>query len=97
MQFMLANLRDDRRNLYMVLFDYVLYQINETCIAAGVSEYSEDESRAIATLLTRADAPEALHISFKLGVEGIGDLLRRSIAAALSRYANSDRLNMVIP
>ncbi|CAK9169622.1 unnamed protein product [Ilex paraguariensis] len=41
-----------------------------------------------------ADAPEALHISVKLGVEGIGELLRRSISAALSRYPNTDQLNM---
>lgn len=97
MQLVLANLKEDRRNLYVVIFDYVLHQINETCVAAGVSEYSNDESQPVATLLTLADAPEALHISVRLGVEGIGDLLRRSTAAALSRYANSDRLNMVMP
>lgn len=95
MQFVLANLRVDRRNLYMILFDYVLHQINEACLASGVSEYSDDESQVIATLLTLADAPEALHISVRLGVDGVGDLLRRSVAAALSRYANCDRLNMV--
>ncbi|KAK6122106.1 hypothetical protein DH2020_044151 [Rehmannia glutinosa] len=59
----LSNSREDRRNLYLVLFDYVLHKINETCIAAGVSEYSDDEVRPIATLLVLADAPEALHIS----------------------------------
>lgn len=96
MQFFLANVKDERRNLYMVLFDYFLYQINEMCLGAGVSEYSEDESRAIATLLIRADAPEALYISVKLGVEGVGELLRRPISIALSRYSNSERLNMVI-
>ncbi|CAK9156097.1 unnamed protein product [Ilex paraguariensis] len=66
----------------------------ERCIAIGVSEYSDDEIRPIAILLSLADAPEALHISVKLGVEGIGELLRRSISAALSRYPNSDQLNM---
>lgn len=96
MQFVLANLRADRKNLYMVLFDYVLHQINGECLASGVSEYSDDESQVIATLLTLADAPEALHISVKLGVEGVGDLLKTSVAAALSRYANCDRLCMVI-
>ncbi|WOH02547.1 hypothetical protein DCAR_0521936 [Daucus carota subsp. sativus] len=95
-EFVLANLRDDRRNLYMILLDYVLHQINEACLATGVSEYSDDESQVIATLLTLADAPEALHISVRLGVDGVGDLLRRSVAAALSRYANCDRLNMLL-
>ena len=96
MQLVLSNSREERRNLYLVLFDYVLHLINETCIAAGVSEYSEDEIQPIATLLMLADAPEAFYISVKLGVEGIGELLRRSISAALSSYPNSDRLNTVI-
>lgn len=76
----------------MVLFDYLLHKINETCTAAGVSEYSDDEVRPIATLLVLADAPEALHISVKLGVEGIVELLRRSISTSLSTYPNNDRL-----
>ncbi|XP_017247716.1 uncharacterized protein LOC108219002 isoform X2 [Daucus carota subsp. sativus] len=96
MEFVLANLRADRKNLYMVLFDYVLHQINGECLASGVPEYSDDESQVIATLLTLADAPEALHISVKLGVEGVGDLLKNSVAAALSRYANCDRLCMLL-
>ncbi|KAL8518280.1 hypothetical protein ACS0TY_009587 [Phlomoides rotata] len=87
-----SNSREERRNLYMVLFDYVLHKINETCIAAGVSEYSDDEVRPIATLLVLADAPEALHISVKLGIEGIVELLRRSISTSLSTYPNNDRL-----
>lgn len=96
MQYSLANSREERRNLYLVLFDFVLYQINEMCIASGVSEYHDDEIRPLATLLAVADAPEAFYISVKLGVEGIAELLRRSIAAALCRYSNSERLNMVM-
>lgn len=92
MQLVLSNSREERRNLYLVLFDYVLHKINETCIAAGISEYSDDEVRPIATLLVLADAPEALHISVKLGVEGIVELLRGSISTSLSTYPNNDRL-----
>ncbi|PIN04332.1 hypothetical protein CDL12_23134 [Handroanthus impetiginosus] len=95
-ELVLSNSREERRNLYLVLFDYVLHKINETCIAAGVSEYSDDEVRPIATLLVLADAPEALHISVKLGVEGIVELLRRSISTALSTYPNNDRLLMLL-
>ncbi|XVF75368.1 hypothetical protein PTKIN_Ptkin13bG0182700 [Pterospermum kingtungense] len=87
--------REERKHLYLVLFDYVLHQINEICISTGVSEYSDDEIQPIAALLALADAPEAFYISVKLGVEGIGELLRRSISAALSRYPNSERLNML--
>ncbi|GFQ01422.1 hypothetical protein PHJA_002286100 [Phtheirospermum japonicum] len=95
-ELVLSNSREERRNLYLVLFDYVLHKINEACIAAGVSEYSDDEVRPIATLLMLADAPEALHISVKLSVEGILELLRRSISTALSTYPNNDRLLMLL-
>lgn len=96
MQYTLANSREERRSLYLVLFDYVLYQINETNICTGVMEYSEDEIQPLAALLTLVDAPEAFYISVKLGIEGIGEILRRSISASLSGYPNSERLNMVM-
>ncbi|KAF9674767.1 hypothetical protein SADUNF_Sadunf10G0161200 [Salix dunnii] len=95
-EYSLANLGEERRNLYLILFEYVLHQINETCIAAGLSEYSDNEIQPIATLLTLANAPEALYMSVKLGVEGIGELLRRSISSALSRCPNNERLNLVL-
>ena len=88
-------MREERRNLYLILFEYVLHQINEACIAAGLSEYGDNEIQPIATLLALANAPEALYMSVKLGVEGIGELLRRSISSALSRYPNNERLNLV--
>ncbi|XP_021892733.1 LOW QUALITY PROTEIN: uncharacterized protein LOC110810757 [Carica papaya] len=96
LEYSLATSREERRNMYLVLFDYVLHQINETCIAAGVSEYSDDEIQPLAVLLALADAPEAFYISVKLGVEGIGELLRRSILTALSRFPNSERLKMLL-
>ncbi|KAJ7975837.1 SANT domain-containing protein 2 [Quillaja saponaria] len=96
LEYSLANSREERRNLYLVIFDYVLYQINETCIGTGVNEYSDDEIQPLAALLAQADAPEAFYISVKLGVEGIGEILRRSISSALSKYPNSERLNMLL-
>jgi len=95
-QYSLASSREERKNLYSVLFDYILHQINETCFASGVNEYSDDEIQPVAALLAQTNAPEAFYISVKLGVEGIGEILRRSIASALSRYPNSERLNMVL-
>ncbi|KAF2296022.1 hypothetical protein GH714_035728 [Hevea brasiliensis] len=95
-EYSLASLREDRRNLYLVLFDYVLHQINEACIATGVSEYSYEEIQPLSALLSLADAPEAFYISVKFGVEGIGELLRRSVSTALSRYSNNERLNMLL-
>ncbi|XP_027349786.1 uncharacterized protein LOC113861275 isoform X2 [Abrus precatorius] len=95
-EYSLANSREERKNLYSVLFDYILHQINETCIATGVNEYSDDEIQPLAALLAQTNAPEAFYISVKLGVEGIGEILRRSIASALSRYPNSERLNTLL-
>jgi len=94
-QYSLANSREERKNLYSVLFEYILHQINEKCIATGVNEYSDDEIQPIASLLAQANAAEAFYISVKLGVECIGEILRRSIASTLSRYPNSERLNAV--
>ncbi|MBA0870948.1 hypothetical protein Goshw_019285 [Gossypium schwendimanii] len=95
-EYSLSTSRDERKHLYLVLFDYVLHQINETCISTGASEYSDDEIQPIAALLTLADAPEAFYISVKLGVEGIGELLRRSLSTTLDRYPNSKRLHMLL-
>ncbi|PON40043.1 Armadillo-type fold containing protein [Trema orientale] len=95
LEYTLANSRDERRSLYLVLFDYVLHQVNETCMSTGGTGYSEDDIQPLAALLSLADAPEAFYISVKLGVEGIGEILRRSISATLSRYPNNDRLNTI--
>lgn len=96
MQYSLAKSREERRNLFLVLFDHALHQINEICIASGVTEYSNDEIQPLVALLNLADAPEAFYISVKLGLVGIGEILRSSISDALSRYPNSERLNMVM-
>ncbi|KAI3991511.1 hypothetical protein MKX01_003253, partial [Papaver californicum] len=91
-----ANSREEKRNLFLVLLDYVLHQINETCIAIGDSEYSFEEIQPLASMLTLADAAEAFYIAVKHGVEGIGEVLRGSISAALSRYPNVERLNVLL-
>ncbi|KAM7270394.1 hypothetical protein ACFE04_029608 [Oxalis oulophora] len=95
-EYALASSSEARRNLYLVLFDYVLHQINESCAANGVSEYTDDEIQPLATLLILADAPGAVYISCKLGVERIGELLSRSISITLSGYPNSERLNLLL-
>ena len=95
LQYSLANSREERRNLFLVLFDYVLHQINESCITTGGMEYSDDEIHPLAALFSLANAPEAFYISVKLGVEGVGEILKASISSALCRYPNSERLNLV--
>ncbi|XP_074280627.1 uncharacterized protein LOC141605646 isoform X2 [Silene latifolia] len=96
LEYSLARTTDERRNLYSLLFDHVLHQLNVANIASGVPEHGIGEIQPLATLLYLANAPEAFHISVKLGVQGIGELLRRSVSATLSRYSDSERLNNIL-
>jgi hypothetical protein len=91
-----ANSREEKRDLFFVIFDYVVHQINEACLAGGVSTYTYDDAQPLASLLAFADAPEAFYISVKHGVEGVGDMLRKAISAALSQSAHYDQLNVVL-
>lgn len=90
-----AKSTEEKRNLFLVLFDYALHQINGTCLAAGDSEYSFDEIQPIATILAISEAPEAFSVSVKHGVQGIGGLLRETMSAAFSRHSNTEQLNML--
>lgn len=47
-------------------------------------------------MLTLTDSPEAFYIAVKHVVEGIGEIMQRSISFALSRSPNCERQNMVI-
>uniref|UniRef100_A0A0D9VAX2 Uncharacterized protein n=1 Tax=Leersia perrieri TaxID=77586 RepID=A0A0D9VAX2_9ORYZ len=91
-----ANSRDEKRDLFFVLFDYVFHQINETCLTGGLSTYTYDDAQPLASLLACADAPEAFYISVKHGVEGVGDMLRKAISAALSQSTEYDQLNVLL-
>ncbi|KAF2954554.1 hypothetical protein DAI22_01g491700 [Oryza sativa Japonica Group] len=90
-----ANSREEKRDLFFVLFDYVLHQINETFLAGGLSTYTYDDAQPLASLLACADAPEAFYISVKHGVEGVGDMLRKAISSALSQSTEYEQLNLL--
>ncbi|KAG9445143.1 hypothetical protein H6P81_016483 [Aristolochia fimbriata] len=91
-----ANSREEKRNLFSVLFDYVLHLINETSSSAGESLCNIEEIQPLARMLILADAPEAFYIAVKHGVDGIGEILRKSVSEALSRYPNVDHQNMLL-
>ncbi|KAJ6820092.1 uncharacterized protein M6B38_399295 [Iris pallida] len=91
-----ANSREEKRNLFLVLLDFVLHQIKETSSAAGVSSFVYDEIQLVASMLSLADAPEAFYIAVKHGVEGIGEILRRPISAAMSKTSNYERLDLLL-
>ncbi|CAM0885577.1 unnamed protein product [Alopecurus aequalis] len=91
-----ANSKEEKRDLFFVLFDYVVHQINETCLSGGLSTYTYDDAQPLASLLASADAPEAFYISVKHGVEGVGDMLTKAISAALSQSAEYEQLNALL-
>ncbi|KAL5101688.1 hypothetical protein RYX36_006015 [Vicia faba] len=70
--------------------------VRSSLVTTRANVYSDDEIRPLASLLAQTNAAEAFYISVKLGVERIGELLRRSIASSLSRYPNSKRLNTLL-
>ncbi|KAG6466365.1 hypothetical protein ZIOFF_075856 [Zingiber officinale] len=91
-----ANSKEEKDNLFLVLFDYVVHQINEVCLTNGASSYMYDDIQPLVSMLMLANAPEAFHIAVKHGVDGIGEILKRSISAALLRSSNYERQNMLL-
>ncbi|KAL4188937.1 hypothetical protein AMTRI_Chr08g204570 [Amborella trichopoda] len=91
-----ANTMEEKRNLFALLLDYVVHQLNETCLAREGFMYGSDEIQPIAAMLTILDAPEAFHVSVKYGLEGVGGLLRRSTSATMSRSAVSGHFNSTL-
>ncbi|XP_047061339.1 uncharacterized protein LOC124668212 isoform X1 [Lolium rigidum] len=91
-----ANSKEEKRDLFFVLFDYVVHQINETCLSGGLSAYTYDDAQPLASLLASADAPEAFYISVKHGVEGVGDMLTKAISASLSQSAEYEQLSVLL-
>ncbi|XP_074564461.1 LOW QUALITY PROTEIN: uncharacterized protein LOC141820987 [Curcuma longa] len=91
-----ASSKEEKDDLFLVLFDYVVHQINEVCLANGASVYAYDDIQPLVSMLMLANAPEAFHIAVKHGVDGIGEILKRSISAALLRSSNYERQNMLL-
>lgn len=82
-----------RRNLFSIVMDYVVLELNEKLTLSGKSLPGIDEIQAVVAALILADAPEALGIAFKHGLKNVGEGLLKSITAALSRDVDSGRLN----
>lgn len=80
----------------MILLDYAVHQINEMCIARGVSTYTyEDIKPLVSPFMVGNHAPEAFYLTVKYGVEGTGDILRSSISRAISHTVDNKHLSLV--
>ncbi|CAL9111678.1 unnamed protein product [Musa acuminata var. zebrina] len=95
-EYIRANSREEKNNLFLILFDYVVHQINEICLASGASVYTHDDIQPLVAMLMLANAPEAFYIAIKHGMDGIGEILKRSISVALLRSSNYERQNMLL-
>ncbi|CAN6472476.1 unnamed protein product [Victoria cruziana] len=96
LQYSRANSMEEKRNLFAVFFDYVLHKQSEIALSVGGPFYSDDEIQPLAMMLHLVDAPEAFYMAVKHGVDGIGGLLRRSIASAISSYQVFGHLNVAL-
>lgn len=80
----------------MVLLDYAVHQINQFCMARGVSTYTYEDIKPLVSLFMVGDhAPEAFYVTAKYGVEGIGDILQSSISRAISHSVDNKHLSLV--
>ncbi|PKA52462.1 hypothetical protein AXF42_Ash019088 [Apostasia shenzhenica] len=91
-----ANSREEKRNLFLVLFDYALHQINGSCLAAGGSAYSFHEVQVVISLFDLVNAPEAYYVAVKHGVEDVGRFLEKYLLGALCKSHNNERVDLLL-
>lgn len=96
LQFARAKSAEAKNNLFSVIFDFVLYEINNMGNMVGKPVPSAEEIQAVATALSLADASECMALAFKQGLQGVGVGLARSIVTAMSRDITSNRLNGMV-
>jgi hypothetical protein len=88
--------KEARRNVFAVLFDLAVLQYSQRCAQAGQAPPSEEEVCAVAVALALAEAPEALALGFRLGLQATGEAVRQSILNAMQRDVTSGRLNVEV-
>ncbi|KAF3330486.1 hypothetical protein FCM35_KLT03840 [Carex littledalei] len=92
-----AESKQEKRDLFMILLDYAVHQINEMCIARGVSTYTYEDIKPLVSLFMVGNhAPEAFYLTVKYGVEGTGDILRSSISRAISHTVDNKHLSLLL-
>ncbi|KAH7440215.1 hypothetical protein KP509_04G096700 [Ceratopteris richardii] len=92
-QYARANSAEAKSNLFCIVLDYILHELNMNNLSAGRSLPSVDDVQASVGALHLADSAEVLGFGFKYGVKNIGEGLFGTISAAMSRDIDSGRLN----
>ncbi|OAE25014.1 hypothetical protein AXG93_523s1190 [Marchantia polymorpha subsp. ruderalis] len=92
-EFARAKTLEAKRNLFAVLFDFVLYDLEDESTSNQMLFPGTEEIQAVATALCLAEAPECYALAFKQGLPGVGEALSKSITTAMARDVTSGRLN----
>ncbi|CAM6094015.1 unnamed protein product [Calypogeia fissa] len=92
-QYARAKTSEAKRNLFAVLFDYVLYGLEDKVRGSQKQFPSTEEIQAVATALCLAEASECFGFAFRQGLSGVGEALAKSIVTAMARDVTSGRLN----
>ncbi|KAJ4779233.1 hypothetical protein LUZ62_063490 [Rhynchospora pubera] len=92
-----AELKEEKRDLFFILLDYVVHQINQACMTSGLSVYTYEDIKPLVSLFMVGDrGPEAFYATVKYGVEGTGDILRSSISRAFSHSVENEHLSSLL-
>ncbi|KAL3689988.1 hypothetical protein R1sor_016297 [Riccia sorocarpa] len=88
-----AKTPEAKRNLFAVLFDFVLSELEEEAARSQKQFPGNEKIRAVATSLCLAEASECYALAFKQGLPGVGKALLKSITTAMNRDVTSGRLD----
>jgi hypothetical protein len=92
-QYARAKTSEAKRNLFAVLFDYVLYNLENHALSRKKPFPSTEQIQAVATALSLAEASECFAFAFRQGLPGVGEALAKSIVTAMARDVTSGRLS----
>lgn len=93
MQYARARTAESKQNLFAVLLDFVLHDLQQAATICEKEPPSIEEVQAVVSALCLADAPESFALAFKQGLQGVGDNIAKSIGTAMSRDVTNGRLN----
>ncbi|KAL3687266.1 hypothetical protein R1sor_013575 [Riccia sorocarpa] len=82
-----------KRNLFAVMFDLVLSELEEGAVRSQKQFPGSEKMRAVATSLCLAEASECYDLAFKQGLPGVGKTLFKSIRTVMYRDVMSGRLD----
>ncbi|KAL2632070.1 hypothetical protein R1flu_016756 [Riccia fluitans] len=88
-----AKTAEAKRNLFAVLFDFVLSELEEQAVSSQKQCPGTEQIQAVATSLCLAEASECYALAFKQGLPGVGKALTKSITAAMNRDVTNGRLD----